>query len=120
MLHHYDSIRPFHHTDKVVFPVDKNRPFLHLLVVMMMIPDLQEMGPWSLEELPRRRNSRATSQGLNRVQKWKKLCHWWRAGEIQMRDNSGSELDPANDVRRRCKMNSPSVLSCIGTGTKEG
>jgi len=34
-----------------------------------------------------------------------------------MRDNpEGSELDPAECVRRRCKKNSPSVLSCIGKG----
>jgi len=32
-----------------------------------------------------------------------------------MRENPvGGELDPADDVRRRCKKNSPSVLSCIG------
>jgi len=44
---------------------------------------------------------------------WKKWCQRWRAGEAQMQDNSeGSELDPADDVRRRCKKNSPSVLSC--------
>jgi len=31
-----------------------------------------------------------------------------------MRDNSkGGKLDPADDVRRRCKKNSPSVISCI-------
>jgi len=38
-----------------------------------------------------------------------------------MRDNpEGVELDPTDDVRRRCKKNSPSVLSCIGQKTKEG
>jgi len=32
-----------------------------------------------------------------------------------MRENpGGSELDPAEGVRRRCKKNSPSVLSCMG------
>jgi len=37
-----------------------------------------------------------------------------------MRDNpEGSELDPADDVHRRCKKNSP-VLSCIGKRAKEG
>jgi len=37
-----------------------------------------------------------------------------------MRDNQeGGELDPADDVRRRCKKNS-SVLSYIGEGTREG
>jgi len=35
-----------------------------------------------------------------------------------MRDNSG-ELDPAGDIRRRCKKNFSSVLSCIGKRTKE-
>jgi len=45
----------------------------------------------------------------------------WRAGEAQMRDNPGrGEFDPAVDVRRRCKKNSPSVLFCIGKRTKEG
>jgi len=38
-----------------------------------------------------------------------------------MRDNpEGGELDPAKGVRRRrCKKNSPSVLSCIGRRTRE-
>jgi len=37
-----------------------------------------------------------------------------------MRNNpKGSELDPANDVRRRYKKNSPFVLSYIGTRTKK-
>jgi len=37
-----------------------------------------------------------------------------------MQDNpEGGELDPADDVRRRCMKNSPSVLSCIGKRTKE-
>jgi len=38
-----------------------------------------------------------------------------------MRDNpEEGELDPTEDVRRRCKKNSPSVLSCIGKRTREG
>jgi len=38
-----------------------------------------------------------------------------------MRDNpEEGELDPAEGVRRRCKKNSPSVLSCIGKRTREG
>jgi len=38
-----------------------------------------------------------------------------------MRDNpGGDELDPAKGVRRRCKKNSLSVLSCIGKRTSEG
>jgi len=40
-------------------------------------------------------------------------------GEAQMRDNPGGE-DPADDVHRRCKKNSPSVLSCTGKRTREG
>jgi len=32
----------------------------------------------------------------------------------------GGESDPAEGVRRRCKTNSPSVLSCIGNRTREG
>jgi len=37
-----------------------------------------------------------------------------------MRDNpEGSKLNPADDVRIRCK-NSPSVLSCRGKRTREG
>jgi len=35
-----------------------------------------------------------------------------------MRKNPGGELDPAEDVRRRCKKNS--VISCIGKRTREG
>jgi len=42
------------------------------------------------------------------------------APEAQMRDNpEGGELDPADDVRRRCKK-FPSVLSCIGKSKKVG
>jgi len=38
-----------------------------------------------------------------------------------MRDNpKGRELDPADDVRSRCKKNSTSVLFCIVKRTKEG
>jgi len=38
-----------------------------------------------------------------------------------MRDNpEGGELDPTEGVRRRCKKNSSSVLSCIGKRTREG
>jgi len=38
-----------------------------------------------------------------------------------MRDNpEGGESDPADDVRRHCKKNSLSVLSCVGKRTKEG
>jgi len=38
-----------------------------------------------------------------------------------MRDNpTEDKLDPAEDVRRRSKKNSPSVLSCIVKRTKEG
>jgi len=38
-----------------------------------------------------------------------------------MRDNpGGGESDSAEGVRRRCKKNSPSVLSCIGKRTTEG
>jgi len=35
-----------------------------------------------------------------------------------MRDNPGGELDPAIDVRRRCK--NSFVLSCIGKPKKDG
>jgi len=38
-----------------------------------------------------------------------------------MSDNpEGGELDPAEGIPRRCKKNSPSVLSCIGKRTREG
>jgi len=44
-----------------------------------------------------------------------------RAGEAQMRCNlEGGELDPSEGVRRRCKKNTPSVLTCIGRRTREG
>jgi len=32
----------------------------------------------------------------------------------------GGELDPAEGVRRRCKNNSSSVLSCVGKRTRKG
>jgi len=42
------------------------------------------------------------------------------APETQMRDNpERRELDPALDDRRRCKKNSPSVLSCRDNKIKE-
>jgi len=38
----------------------------------------------------------------------------------RMRDNpKGGELDTAEGVRKRCKKNSPSVLSCIGKWTRQ-
>jgi len=38
-----------------------------------------------------------------------------------MRDSpEGGESDPAESVRKRCKKNSLSVLSCIGKRTREG
>jgi len=38
-----------------------------------------------------------------------------------MRGNpGGGELSSAIDVRRSCKKNFPSVLSCVGKRTKEG
>jgi len=38
-----------------------------------------------------------------------------------MCDNpGGGESNPAEGVRGRCKMKSPSVLSCIGKTTREG
>jgi len=38
-----------------------------------------------------------------------------------MRDNpKGGELNPADNVRKRCKKNFPSVLSCIGKTTETG
>jgi len=41
--------------------------------------------------------------------------------EDRMRDNSNrGNLDPADDVRRRCKKNSSSILSCIDKRTEEG
>jgi len=37
-----------------------------------------------------------------------------RAGEAQMQENpEEGEIHPAEGVLRRCKKNSPSVLSCI-------
>jgi len=43
------------------------------------------------------------------------------AGETQKLYNpERGELDPAEGVRRCCKKNSPSVLSCIGKKTREG
>jgi len=40
--------------------------------------------------------------------------------KAQMRSNPGGKLDPADDVHRRCKKNSPYDLSCISKRTKEG
>jgi len=36
------------------------------------------------------------------------------------RGSEGGELVPIESVRRRCKKNAPSVLSCIGKRTREG
>jgi len=38
-----------------------------------------------------------------------------------MRDNpEGGKLDPAEDVRRCCKKNPPSILSCLDKRTRKG
>jgi len=59
-------------------------------------------------------------QGLDQSSKTEvvpKMAH----REAQIRDSlERSELDPAEDARRRCKKNSPSVLSCIGKRTRDG
>jgi len=45
-----------------------------------------------------------------------KIAHRRGSDAGQSRRN---ELDPADDVRRRCKKNSPFVLSCIDKRTKQ-
>jgi len=48
-------------------------------------------------------------------------CQRWRTGEAHMRDNpGGEELNAAECVRRRCKKNSPSVLSRISKSYDRG
>jgi len=50
-----------------------------------------------------------------------KVVPRWHAGEAQMRGSPGwDELDPAEGVNRRCKKNSPSILSYISKRTREG
>jgi len=52
----------------------------------------------------------AHSQGLNQRSKMEEIVPKMLAGEAQIRDNpEGSELDPADDDRSRCKKNPPSV-----------
>jgi len=45
------------------------------------------------------------------------MARWESLGAGQSRED---KLDPENDVRRRCKNNSPSVLSCTGKRIKDG
>jgi len=54
------------------------------LVRFMVVPTPSE--GWGHGETPRRPNSRAMLQGLDRMSKWKK-CQRWRAGKAQVRDN---------------------------------
>jgi len=75
---------------------------------------------------PRRSISRATPQDLDHRSKMKEVVRSSAKDSAlekldQMRDNpGGGELDPAEDVRRSCKKNSPSVLSCKGKRTRDG
>jgi len=77
---------------------------------------------WERRGIPRRLNSRAATQDLEQRSKMEEVVYQrWLVGEAQIRDNpEGGELDPADDVCRCCKKNSPYVLSCIGKRTKEG
>jgi len=86
--------------------------------VVVVLPDpFRGMGR---EGTPQRPNSRATPQGLDQKSKMEVVPRW-RAGEAQLQDNpGGGESVPADGVRRRCKKNSPSVLSCKGKRTREG
>jgi len=83
-----------------------------MVVVVLPNPFEDGGGAWRKNTRP---NSRAAPQEVwTKGQKWKQQCQRWRAGETQMWDN------PAEGVRRRCKTNSPSVLSCICKRTREG
>jgi len=92
--------------------------FFYTLMVVVVLP-----GPF--REMKVRRNSTEAQQsghapGLDHRSKMEKVpgsagVAQMRAGVAQMRDNpEGGELNLADDVRRRCKKNSPSVLSYIG------
>jgi len=56
-----------------------------------------------------------------RSQKMEEVMPNMARREARMRNNPvGGDLDPADDVRRRCKKNSSFILSCIDKKTKEG
>jgi len=76
-------------------------------------PLLRDGGAGEFREVPTLQSSHATRSGPE-----------IKNGRSRNKDsaperlsNPGGELDPAIDVRLRCK-NSPSVLSCIGKRTK--
>jgi len=76
---------------------------------------------WEREGIRRKTNNRATPQSLDQRSKMKevmpKMAHW----EAKLWDNpEGGELDSEVAVRKRCKKNSPSVLSNIGKRKNEG
>jgi len=76
---------------------------------------------WGRGGIPQKPDSRATLQGLDQRSKMEEVGQRWRAGVTQMRNNpEGGELYTADDVRKLCKKNSPSVLSCISKRAREG
>jgi len=95
-----------------------------VLVVVMVVCYLTPSERWGHEGTPQRVRHptvRPRPKVYIRSQKWKKYCQRWCAGEVQVQDNPvGDESDPAEGLHRRCKKNSPSVLSCIGKKTREG
>jgi len=60
----------------------------------------------------------ATPQGLDQKLKMEEVVPKMARREDQMSDNSGVELDPTVEDRKRCMKNS-SVLSCMDKSTKE-
>jgi len=80
-------------------------------MALVVMPDpFQEMGGGT-EELHRDPTVGPGSKVWTRGQNGSSA----KDGAPKRRDNpEGDELDPAKGVRRRCKKNSPSVLSCIG------
>jgi len=62
---------------------------------------------------------RATPQGLDQMSKMEEVLPKMTRRRGSDADNPGGELDPAADVRRRCR-NSPSVSSCTDKRTREG
>jgi len=63
---------------------------------------------------------RATPQGLDLRPKMEVVSKMSRRRGSGVGNPEGGELDPAVDIHRRCKKNSPSVLSCKGKRTKQG
>jgi len=79
---------------------------------------MQNSGGGTTRHMEAQRNFAETPQGLDKKSKME-VVQTRQAGKARILDNSGGELDPAVDDRRRYKKNFPSFLSCFSNGIRE-